>query len=46
VPPGATETAINASADRFREILIELKQPGPICPPFAAANLPGPITRK
>jgi quercetin dioxygenase-like cupin family protein len=27
VPPGATETAINASADVFREILIELKKP-------------------
>ena len=27
VPPGATETAINASGERFREILIELKQP-------------------
>ena len=26
VPPGATETAINASGDHFREILIELKK--------------------
>jgi hypothetical protein len=26
VPPGATETAINASQQVFREILIELKQ--------------------
>jgi quercetin dioxygenase-like cupin family protein len=46
VPPGATETAINASAERFREILIELKQPGQSRPQFAAANLPGPITMK
>ena len=28
VPPGATETAINASGDHFREILIELKKAG------------------
>jgi quercetin dioxygenase-like cupin family protein len=27
VPPGATETAVNNSRDRFREILIELKKP-------------------
>jgi len=42
VPPGATETAINASPGRFREILIELKQAsGDVT--FAAANLPEPI---
>jgi quercetin dioxygenase-like cupin family protein len=29
VPPGSTETAVNRSAVRFREILIELKGPGP-----------------
>ena len=40
VPPGATETAVNNSADRFREILIELKQPaaGPL--KVAVANAP------
>jgi quercetin dioxygenase-like cupin family protein len=42
VPPGATETAINASQDHFREILIELKQPGSGVPKFATANVPGP----
>jgi quercetin dioxygenase-like cupin family protein len=42
VPPGATETAINASQDHFREILIELKQPGAEAPKFATANVPGP----
>src|SRR5215510_6631841 len=34
VPPGATETAINASDQPFREILIELKQA-----PHAGAKL-------
>jgi beta-alanine degradation protein BauB len=42
VPPGATETAINASADNFREILIELKQTGSGAVPMAAANVPAP----
>jgi quercetin dioxygenase-like cupin family protein len=45
VPPGATETAINASAERFREILIELKQAAGSAPQFASANAPAPITR-
>jgi beta-alanine degradation protein BauB len=45
VPPGATETAINASADPFREILIELKQAGSGAAQFAVANAPAPIRR-
>jgi quercetin dioxygenase-like cupin family protein len=46
VPPGATETAINASGDHFREILIELKSPASSSRgEFAVANLPAPITR-
>ena len=45
VPPGSTETAINASGDHFREILIELKQPGNTNAEFAVANEPGPIKR-
>ena len=45
VPPGATETAINASADPFREILIELKQAGSGAAQFAVANTPAPIRR-
>jgi quercetin dioxygenase-like cupin family protein len=40
VPPGATETAINASREHFREILIELKQTGSGAVPMAAANVP------
>ena len=43
VPPGATETAINASREHFREILIELKQTGSAAVPMAAANVPAPI---
>jgi quercetin dioxygenase-like cupin family protein len=43
VPPGTTETAINPSGERFREILIELKQPGASGASFAAANVPAPI---
>jgi len=42
VPPGATETAINASGERFREILIELKQPGDAEAKLAMANVPAP----
>jgi quercetin dioxygenase-like cupin family protein len=42
VPPGATETAINAGSDAFREILIELKQAGTGAPKLAMANTPGP----
>ncbi|TMA24797.1 MAG: cupin domain-containing protein [Deltaproteobacteria bacterium] len=42
VPPGATETAINPSGERFREILIELKQASGIGAGFAAANVPAP----
>ena len=41
VPPGATETAINASRERFREILIELKQPGDSEAKLAMANVRG-----
>lgn len=43
VPPGATETAINASGDHFREILIELKQPGGAKGEIQVANVPAPI---
>jgi quercetin dioxygenase-like cupin family protein len=43
VPPGATETAINASREHFREILIELKQGGSGAASMAAANVPAPI---
>jgi quercetin dioxygenase-like cupin family protein len=42
VPPGATETAINASSDHFREILIELKKPESEAPKLTLANTPGP----
>ena len=45
VPPGSTETAINASGDHFREILIELKQAANSTAEFAVANVPAPITR-
>ena len=46
VPPGATETAINASGERFREILIELKQTGNGAVQFASANVPAsPVAR-
>jgi quercetin dioxygenase-like cupin family protein len=40
VPPGATETAINASRDAFREILIELKKPASEALKVAVANAP------
>jgi len=40
VPPGATETAINASAHAFREILIELKHAPSSGAQFAMANVP------
>jgi quercetin dioxygenase-like cupin family protein len=41
VPPGATETAVNNSGDRFREILIEFKNP-PAGTPITVqtANIP------
>jgi len=41
VPPGATETAINASGDHFREILIELKGVSSSAE-LQVANTPGP----
>jgi quercetin dioxygenase-like cupin family protein len=41
VPPGETETAINASGVRFREILIELKVAGKEPSALAMANVPG-----
>ena len=40
VPPGATDTAITASGDHFREILIELKKAGEEPVKLAAANAP------
>lgn len=47
VPPGATETAINASDTRFREILIELKGPMPEGGlKVQVANVPGPAERR
>ena len=46
VPPGATETAINASGERFREILIELKGADGRELQLAMANVPGPIARR
>ena len=45
VPPGATETAVNASPDHFREILIELKKPGAEAVKLAVANVPEPKPR-
>jgi quercetin dioxygenase-like cupin family protein len=45
VPPGATETAINSSGQRFREILIELKGADSSGAKFAVANMPRPISR-
>ena len=45
VPPGATETAINASGQLFREILIELKSPTISGATLAVANTPAPISR-
>ena len=46
VPPGATETALNASPDHFREILIELKQAGSGDARVTVANVPRPATRR
>lgn len=43
VPPGSTETAVNATAQIFCEILIELKGPTSSVE-FAAANVPAPIS--
>jgi len=45
VPPGATETAINASGQVFREILIELKQAAGTGAQLAVANAPAPMSR-
>lgn len=45
VPPGATETAINASGQRFREILIELKVTASGDAQLAVANVPAAISR-
>ena len=45
VPPGATETAINAPGEVFREILIELKGAASGGATLAAANVPAPISR-
>ena len=44
VPPGATETAINATGQPFREILIELKGAANSGATFAVANVPRPIS--
>lgn len=44
VPPGATETAINASDRVFREILVELKSSGSTAE-FTVANVPAPLSR-
>jgi len=44
VPPGATETAINASNQHFREILIEFKGAAPSGLELTVANAPGPIS--
>jgi len=41
VPPGATETAINPTDRRFREILIELKTAQDKNLQLAMANVPG-----
>jgi quercetin dioxygenase-like cupin family protein len=46
VPPGATETAVNASGTRFREILIELKGPVPEGVAVQVANVPAPAERR
>lgn len=44
VPPGATETAINATGEVFREILIELKGAASGGATLAVANVPAPIS--
>lgn len=45
VPPGATETAVNAGSTRFREILVELKVPAPEGLQVAVADVPAPARR-
>jgi quercetin dioxygenase-like cupin family protein len=45
VPPGATETAINASGQVFREILIELKEAASSGAQLAVAIVPASISR-
>lgn len=45
VPPGATETAVNRSGTRFREILVELKVPAPDGLTVQTANVPAPAER-
>jgi quercetin dioxygenase-like cupin family protein len=45
VPSGATETAINASSQPFREILIELKEGMSSGLELATANIPSPMAR-
>ena len=45
VPPGSTETAINATSERFREILIELKVGASAGATLATANVPAAISR-
>jgi quercetin dioxygenase-like cupin family protein len=45
VPPGATETAINASGQLFREILIELKGAASSDAQLVVANAPAPMSR-
>jgi beta-alanine degradation protein BauB len=45
VPPGATETAIIPTGERFREILIELKQAGGSEAKIAVANVPAAFPR-
>ena len=45
VPPGATETAVNASGNLFREILIELKGAASGEAKLETANLPAPISQ-
>ncbi|TMA82899.1 MAG: cupin domain-containing protein [Deltaproteobacteria bacterium] len=45
VPPGATETAINATGEQFREILIELKEAATSGAALAVANVPAAISR-
>jgi len=45
VPPGATETAINPTRGRFREILIELKRAQGVDAKLAVANVPAATPR-
>jgi quercetin dioxygenase-like cupin family protein len=45
VPSGATETAINPTGERFREILIELKQAAGSEAKIAVANVPAAFPR-